>query len=351
MRRLTVEHKTRYLYSEPVTFGQHRLMLRPRDSHSLRLHEAKLTLSPVGDVKYVYDVFGNSIALVDFHASASELVIESVLELDSYAAPALEILLDPAAVNYPFVYSSDDRFDASQMLTPHYEDNGELKAWVSTFIAPGQVIGTLDLLHTINGAIKNDFTYKSRCEEGTQSPTRTLELKSGTCRDFALLFIEAVRELGFAARFVTGYLYTPHLDLTLDQAEEIRGAGATHAWAEVYLPGAGWIDFDPTNALIGTDHLVRVAVVRDPRQASPIVGSFFCENSNAFLSMDVEVFVSTRTSEAEQLEVSPPVAAPIAVTPRMVDSDSSSTRIDAPQMAGPEAGVEPNDRLSAGTGT
>lgn len=299
MRRLIVEHKTRYRYSEPVQFGQHRLMLRPRDSHGLRLHEARLTLSPTGDVKYIYDVFGNSIALVDFHAPASELVIESVLELDSYATPDLQGLLDPAAANYPFVYSSDDRFDASQMLTPHYEDAGEVKEWLSAFVKPGEMIGTLDLLQAINAAIKSDFTYQARIEEGTQTPADTLKLKTGTCRDFAMLFIDAVRELGFAARFVTGYLYTPHLDLNIDHAEEIRGAGATHAWAEVYLPGAGWVDFDPTNALIGTDHLVRVAVVRDPRQASPIVGSFISDTPGAFQGMDVDVFVSTRLPGTE----------------------------------------------------
>ncbi|OYY12380.1 MAG: hypothetical protein B7Y70_05595 [Rhizobiales bacterium 35-68-8] len=161
----------------------------------------------------------------------------------------------------------------------------------------------MELVEAINGAIKTDFTYNARVEEGTQSPARTLELGSGTCRDFALLFIEAVRELGFAARFVTGYLYTSHLDLNLtSQEDEVKGAGATHAWAEVYLPGAGWIDFDPTNGLIGTDHLVRVAVVRDPRQASPIVGSFFSENPSAFLGMEVEVFVSTRLSPLTHAE-------------------------------------------------
>ncbi len=299
MRRLIVEHKTRYHYSEPVQFGQHRLMLRPRDSHGLRLHEARLTLSPTGDVKYIYDVFGNSIALVDFHGSASELVIESVLELDSYETPDLEVLLDPVAANYPFVYSSDDRFDASQMLTPQYEDEGEVKAWLTRFVTPGEPVATLDLLKAINAAVKADFTYQARIEEGTQTPSQTLARASGTCRDFALFFIEAVRELGFAARFVTGYLYTPHLDLALDHGDdEIRGAGATHAWAEVYLPGAGWIDFDPTNALIGTDHLVRVAVVRDPRQASPIVGSFASDTPGVFLGMDVEVFVSTRRQGA-----------------------------------------------------
>lgn len=295
MRRLIVEHRTRYTYSEPVTFGQHRLMLRPRDSHGLRLHEARLTLSPTADVRYIYDVFGNSIALLDFHGPAAALSIESILELDSYETPDLQILLDPAAATYPFVYSSEDRFEASQMLTPHYRDDGQVRLWLQRFITPGQSVPTLELLKAINGAIKEDFTYQARFEEGTQSPARTLEVGSGTCRDFALLFIEAVRELGFAARFVTGYLYTPHLDLNSESTEEVTGAGATHAWAEVYLPGAGWIDFDPTNGLIGTDHLVRVAVVRDPRQASPIVGSFFSETPGAFLGMEVEVFVSTRT--------------------------------------------------------
>ncbi len=303
MRRLIVEHRTRYRYAEPVQFGQHRLMLRPRDSHGLRLHEARLSLSPIGEVKYIYDVFGNSIALVDFHGPASELCIESILELDSYETPDLQILLDPAAATYPFVYSSEDRFEASQMLTPHYHDDGQVRLWLQRFVTPGQSVGTLELVEAINGAIKTDFTYNARVEEGTQSPARTLELGSGTCRDFALLFIEAVRELGFAARFVTGYLYTSHLDLNLtSQEDEVKGAGATHAWAEVYLPGAGWIDFDPTNGLIGTDHLVRVAVVRDPRQASPIVGSFFSENPSAFLGMEVEVFVSTRLAPLAHAE-------------------------------------------------
>lgn len=314
MRRLIVEHRTRYTYVEPVTFGQHRLMLRPRDSHGLRLHEARLTLSPTANVRYIYDVFGNSIALLDFHGPAASLSIESILELDSYETPDLQILLDPAAATYPFVYSSEDRFEASQMLTPHHRDDGQVRLWLQRFVTPGQSVGTLDLLQAINGAIKDDFTYQARFEEGTQSPARTLELGSGTCRDFALLFIEAVRELGFAARFVTGYLYTPHLDLNSSSNEEVKGAGSTHAWAEVYLPGAGWIDFDPTNGLIGTDHLVRVAVVRDPHQASPIVGSFFSETRGAFVSMDVEVFVSTRPNQvaASTAPVISPVEPPAA---------------------------------------
>lgn len=360
MRRLTVEHRTQYHYAEPVHFGQHRLMLRPRDSHGLRLHSAKLTLSPTGSVRYIYDIFGNSIALVDFHTDGTELLIESVLELDVYSTPELDGLLDPAAATYPFVYSSGDRFDASQMVTRHYADDGEVKDWVSEFVVPGQSVDTLELLKTLNAAIQDRFTYNARYEEGTQPPVKTLAVRSGTCRDFALLFIEAVRELGFAARFVTGYLYTPHLDLSLEQ--EFRGAGATHAWAEVYLPGAGWIAFDPTNALVGTDHLVRVAVVRDPRQASPIVGTF-SGSPSAFLSMDVAVFVSSRPAppwtEPEisimPLEVRPDPAPPAAAVPDDAmaiqgdlgdPADDPSSRSDPDMvLCDGEAGIEPGSRV------
>lgn len=337
MRRLTVEHRTQYHYAEAVNFGQHRLMLRPRDSHGLRLHSAKLTLSPTGNVRYIYDIFGNSIALVDFHTGGTELLIESVLELDVYSTPELDGLIDPAATTYPFVYSSDDRFDASQMVTRHYPDDGEVKAWVSEFVVPGSSVDTLELLKTLNSAIQLNFTYNARYEEGTQPPAKTLALRSGTCRDFALLFIEAVRELGFAARFVTGYLYTPHLDLSLEQ--EFRGAGATHAWAEVYLPGAGWIAFDPTNALVGTDHLVRVAVVRDPRQASPIAGTF-SGSSSAFQGMEVAVFVSSRPA--------PPWPEPeISIMPlggiaqaELPQEDAGAPSEEAPSEAGCDEGGE-----------
>lgn len=291
MRRLTVEHRTRYRYGEPVSFGQHRLMLRPRDSHGLRLLDATLTLFPIGDVNYVYDVFGNSIALVELKEGAEELRIDSVLELEIYPVPPLEALISTEATFHPFVYSSDDRLDIALTASRHYPDAGMVETFARSFLpTDGSRIPTLDLLSAINLAIREDFTYQARFEEGTQTPAETLKLRTGTCRDFALLFMETVRELGFAAQFVTGYLYTPQLDPLAEG--DFLGAGATHAWAAVYLPGAGWIDFDPTNALIGTDHLVRVAVARDPRQAVPVAGSF---NGlpGAFLGMDVDVRVSS----------------------------------------------------------
>ncbi|GGE39458.1 transglutaminase [Agaricicola taiwanensis] len=272
MRTLTIRHNTVYRYKRPVTFGEHRLMLRPRDSHDLRLISADLILSPRASVRWIHDVFGNSVAVVIFAEPAAELKVESKLVIERYALDAPRFELDDNAHNYPFIYSADDRTDLGRTLERHYPDpKGQLEAWAQGFIA-SRPTDTLALLADINATIKDAFTYNTRWEEGTQTPLETLELGSGTCRDFALLFIEALRSLGFAARFVTGYLYDPALDGAADS--EIKGAGATHAWAEVYLPGAGWIEYDPTNGIIAGENLIRIAVTRDPHQAVPVGGSF-----------------------------------------------------------------------------
>jgi transglutaminase-like putative cysteine protease len=284
MKLLTVRHATVYRYAAPVTFGQHRLMLRPRDSHDLRLTGAELALSPPGTVRWMHDVFGNSVALVDFSARAAELSIVSTLTIERYGLARLEFRIAPEAENYPFMHSADDRTDLGRLRERHYPDRGEVEEWARAFVIETPA-NTFNLLATMNGAIRGSFDYRTREEEGTQSPVETIEKKSGTCRDYALLFIEAARALGFGARFVSGYLYDP----ALDGGEAMQGAGATHAWAEVYLPGAGWIEFDPTNGLVAGENLIRVAVTRDPAQAAPIAGSFAGEG--AYLGMDVEVTV------------------------------------------------------------
>lgn len=293
---LTVRHTTRYSYAAPVTLGEHRLMIRPRDSHDLRLVEATLSLSPPGDMRWIHDVFGNSVALVEFPSPADELVVESVLRLIRYpyVAPSLDI--DADAATYPFIYAPDDRRDLGALRENHYPDpKGRLAEWVSSFVM-GKGTDTLALLADINAGIKQGFTYAAREAEGTQTPVETLELGSGTCRDFALLFIEATRHLGFGARFVSGYLYDPALDAG-GEDEAVQGAGATHAWAEVYLPGAGWVEYDPTNGLIGSEALIRIAVTRDPAQASPVSGSF-TGDAGDFLGMSVEVSVTTESEAA-----------------------------------------------------
>jgi transglutaminase-like putative cysteine protease len=288
MKLLTVRHATTYRYSAPVTFGQHRLMLRPRDSHDLRLIDAELALSPPGTLRWMHDVFGNSVALVDFSAPAAELRIVSTLTIERYGLARLEFRIAPEAETYPFMHSADDRTDLGRLRERHYPDRGEVEEWARSFIIETPA-NTFNLLSTMNGAMRGWFEYRAREEEGTQTPVETLERKSGTCRDYALLFIEAARALGFGARFVSGYLYDP----SLDGGPSMQGAGATHAWAEVYLPGAGWIEFDPTNGLVAGENLIRVAVTRDPSQALPISGSY--AGGGAFVGMDVEVTVKADT--------------------------------------------------------
>ena len=285
MKLLTVRHATTYRYDAPVTFGQHRLMLRPRDSHDLRLVGAELSLSPPGKLRWLHDVFGNSVALVDFEEPAAALSIVSTLTIERYALARLDFPIAPEAESYPFMHSADDRSDLGRLRERHYPDpRGLVDLWAKQFILETPT-NTFNLLATMNAAIRGSFGYHAREEEGTQSPVETLEIKSGTCRDYALLFIEAARALGFGARFVSGYLYDP----ALDGGDAMQGAGATHAWAEVYLPGAGWVEFDPTNGLIAGENLIRVAVTRDPAQAVPIGGSYSGEGK--FVGMDVDVTV------------------------------------------------------------
>lgn len=294
-QRMTVRHTTRYAYAAPVAFGEHRLMLRPRDSHDIRLVAATLTLSPPASLRWVHDVFGNSIAFARFAEPAEALEITSELVIERYALDRPPAMLDPAAARYPFVYSPDDRADLGRLLELHHPDpKGELLAWARGFVA-GDTTDTLALLADINLGIKNGFAYEARDAEGTQPPLETLARGAGTCRDFAFLMVEALRALGVGARFVSGYLYDPALDGGADQGAV--GAGATHAWVDAYLPGAGWVEYDPTNGLVGATSLIRVAVAREPGQAIPIVGSFTGEGG-AFTGMTVEVAVTAEREPA-----------------------------------------------------
>lgn len=303
MKRLTVRHVTTYRYSAPVRFGPHRLMIRPRDSHDLRLTGATLAMSPVPRIHWIHDVFGNSIAIAEFDDPGEELWIESVLELERYSAGTPETRLDPDAVAYPFVYSNDDRIDLGRLRECHYPDpKHRLDAFAQSFVT-AKPTETLALLADINAGIKAQFAYQPRYSEGTQPPLETLERGSGTCRDLALLMIETLRALGIAARFVSGYLYDPALDQHGESG--VLGAAATHAWVEVYLPGAGWIEYDPTNGLVGSSSLIRIAVTRDPAQALPISGTF-TGRPDEYLGM--EVTVSVETAPEPEAETEPDLA-------------------------------------------
>jgi transglutaminase-like putative cysteine protease len=283
---LDIRHTTTYRYQREVVLQRHRMMLRPRATHELRLLSTALTCTPTAAISWTYDIFGNSIAWADFAEPSATLTIESRLQLELYTTDWPVFQIAPAAHSYPFAYSDDERADLGAMLTPQYPDpNDKVRAWTKTFVA-GPVTDTLSLLKDINSSVTGWIAYQAREDEGTQTPLESLDLGTGTCRDIALLMAEAVRHLGFGARIVSGYLFVPPLETGWSST-----SGATHAWLEVYLPGAGWIAFDPTNRTMGGANLIPVATVRDISQAVPISGSFFGAATD-LLGMTVDVTVT-----------------------------------------------------------
>lgn len=309
MSRYAIQHRTHYRYARPVTLGPHRLMVRPTDSHDLRLESATLTLSPLARVRWAHDVFGNSIATVTFDAPTDELLIVSHLEVTRYSLGDAAIELLPEVASYPFIYAPDDRANLGPFLVCRYGQCGPaVMAWAQEIVRPGA--DTLQALRDLNAAIRTGFAYSARFAAGVQTPSETLSLRSGTCRDFATLFIEAARALGFGARFVTGYLYDPALDAGAGAG--IAGAGATHAWAEVYLPGPGWVEFDPTNGLIESPILLRVGVATDAEHAVPVSGSYTGLPEDV-IAVDIEVKVTALSGSGAAPHAPPDSAATPAV--------------------------------------
>jgi transglutaminase-like putative cysteine protease len=287
-----IVHTTIYHYKAPVTFGEHRVMFRPRDSHDLRVLATDLEVSPEAMVRMIQDPHSNSVALVQPLKAATELKIVCSFTIEHAHTNNLELPLSPSAEVFPFAYSLEERFYLETYLRPNHDDpGGHLTAWARQFIRTDGLTGTRDLLVKMNQSIRDNFRYAERDEEGTQTPQETLKLSTGSCRDFALLMMEAVRRLGIATRFVSGYLYYPALDGGIGNATV--GAGATHAWLQAYLPGAGWVPFDPTNNLLGGNQLIRVGVARDPSQAAPISGSWYGESGD-YTGMTVSVLVHRR---------------------------------------------------------
>ena len=280
--KIRIQHQTVYRYAEKVAFGQHRMLLRPREGHDIHIEQSILEVQPAHCIRWIRDVYGNSIAVVDFTERASELTVYSEVLLNHFDANPFDFHIEAEAIQYPFLYSYEAFLELASLLTPAYpEDASSVRDWLGQFWKPGQVVGTLDLLQSLNRNINQRFHYEIRNEPGVQSPSRTLSKVSGSCRDFATLFIEACRCLGLGARFVSGYIL----------AGDATGTGSsTHAWAEIYLPGGGWKGFDPTLGVLTTSQHVAIAVSRHPENATPISGSFLGPGS-AYLGTEVKVRV------------------------------------------------------------
>jgi transglutaminase-like putative cysteine protease len=280
MKRIRIVHRTVYHYNQPVTFGPHRAMLRPREGHDVHIVRGRLEVEPTATVRWLRDIYGNSIAVLIFAEPARTLRILGEVDVDLHDDNPIECLVDPAARFFPFQYPPEEQLELVLYRVPSYPyDGAKLQEWLRDLYRPGQLVGTFELLEKLNTHIFQSLEYARREEPGVQLPCDTLARGGGSCRDYAVLMMEAARHWGFAARFVTGYIQ-------MGEGQH----GATHAWTEIYIPGAGWHGFDPTNnKLVGTEH-VSVAVAREQEKASPLSGAWEGP-ANAFDGMEVSVQV------------------------------------------------------------
>lgn len=294
---LTICHRTIYRYARPVALLPHRMMLCPRGQHDLRLLTTLLSCTPPAHIEWTQDVFGNLIATATFSGETQTLTIDSRVVVDQSATAWPVFRIAPSAHNFPFAYSADEVADLGAMREPQYpEASASVRDWVETF-RTSEPSDTLTLLKHINAGILAELSYRAREAEGTQPPDETIHTGSGSCRDFATLFIEAVRQLGFGVRAVSGYIQP----FESDEHGAGMQHGSTHAWAEVYLPCAGWIAFDPTHARMGGAGLIPVAVARDIRQIHPVEGRY-TGTPDDFVDMRVEVTVTAGSVLASAFE-------------------------------------------------
>ena len=298
---LSVRHLTRYRYRKPVAFGEHRMMLRPQEGFDQRLLAYDLDVSPTpSTLRHIQDAFGNGVTLATFGRKARALEVEVRFTVDHRPASLADRrggLLSGPISTVPFAYDVEEADD----LAPYVENAATLavSSFARRFLAPSGPTAMLHALAEMTGAIRADFTYQRRLAGAPQSGEQTLFLRSGACRDFAVLMIEAARSLGLAARFVSGYLQS----LPKADGSARLGGGFTHAWVQVYLTGLGWVDFDPTNGIVGSQGLIRSAVVRDSRQANVLSGEFDGDAGD-YLGMDVEVDVlETSAQDAAEPKV------------------------------------------------
>jgi transglutaminase-like putative cysteine protease len=293
-----VRHTTTYRYKQPVAFGEHRMMLSPREEHDQRLLDLDLEITPQPThLRWARDVYGNRIAVAHFSGRAKTLRFESTMRVAHSLSDILDADIEDCARSFPFTYGAEDAPHLVQFIERHGADpDHQVEHWARNFLRTSGLTNTRALLLHLNRTIHETFKYAARHEKGIQDPLVTLKIGSGSCRDLAVLMIDAARSLGLAARFVSGYLHVRNT------AEGRARGGNTHAWVQVYLPGCGWVDFDPSSGIVGNRGLVRAAVARDPRQAIPLSGVWIgspCDN----LGMTVSVSVTAAEGEAVERAV------------------------------------------------
>jgi transglutaminase-like putative cysteine protease len=288
---LAVRHVTTYHYKQPVAFGDHRMMLRPRDDEDQKVLESQLEITPVpSHLTWTQDIFGNHVATARFAERASELRFESTICVEQAPAGFRAADIMEFARTYPFAYAVEDRPGHAHFTTPR-SAHPMLHRWASSFLREDGSAETHELLVGMTQTIRRTFKHMARHEKGTLDPSRTLKLASGSCRDLAMLMIAALRSLGIAARFVSGYLH-----LADDDDDRLTG-GNTHAWVQAYIPGPGWVDFDPSSGMVGNQNLVRVAVAHKPHEAIPLQGTWIGSASD-HLAMKVAVKVTAADAGA-----------------------------------------------------
>lgn len=299
-----VEHVTTYRYAAPVTFGEHRAMFLPRSGPYGRMlsYSAKTNLS--SRVRWIIDALSNIVTLIDIDQPGTELSFTFHMRGIHYGVVEAEAFpVEQRAEAVPVQYTPDEWQDLSGYLRPHSDDpSGAVASWAKSFIVQEQH-HSVDVIRRMLDTIGGTFTYQAREAEGTQPPAETLRTRSGTCRDYAWLMIEALRRIGFACRFITGYIYDAALDAKKPGGGTpgMTGSGATHAWVQVYLPGAGWLHYDPTNRISGGTDLIPVAIARHPAQAVPLQGSWF-GNAGDYLGMSVNVAIRKLKTLSEDSE-------------------------------------------------
>jgi len=281
----TIRHVTTYSYKRTVGFGEHRLMLRPRDDGDQTVVDVKLDITPAPTVvAWSRDAFGNHVGTAQFAERAKELRFESTVRLEHKPATFDAATIEPHARTFPFIYGEEDRRHLAPFIAPPRHDP-KLDSWIAQFLRADGTADTHDLLTRLTQTIHRTFKHVGRHEKGIQTPDESLKLMSGSCRDLAVLMIKALGRLGLAARFVSGYLNV------IGDDENRTTGGNTHAWVQAYVPGPAWVDFDPSSGSTGNENLVRVAVVHRAGEAIPLQGTWIGTAAD-HLAMKVAVKVT-----------------------------------------------------------